>query len=53
MFRGLSFPQLFLATFLGVGAGVYIYKPIYEQYYWEQKRLKADVNTVDTVEKKE
>ncbi|XP_053318503.1 protein PIGBOS1 [Spea bombifrons] len=53
MFRGLSFPQLFLATFLGVAGGVYIYKPIYEQYYWEKKTLKADANSPELVKNEE
>ncbi|KAM4747896.1 protein PIGBOS1 isoform 1-T2 [Rhinophrynus dorsalis] len=53
MFRRLSLPQLFLATILGVAGGVYIYKPIFEQYMWDQKKLKDHVQSVEAVDKKE
>ncbi|KAE8617679.1 hypothetical protein XENTR_v10009162 [Xenopus tropicalis] len=53
MYRRLSLPQLFLATFLGVAGGVYIYKPIFEQYMWEQKSLKQEAQTIETVEQNE
>ncbi|XP_056428347.1 protein PIGBOS1 [Hyla sarda] len=47
----LPFGQLFLALLLGVGGGIYIYKPLFEQYRYEQKAVQADSNTTD--EKKE
>ncbi|XP_030046090.1 protein PIGBOS1 [Microcaecilia unicolor] len=47
-----SIPQILLATLLGIAGGLYIYKPIYEQYYWDQKKLKATLATAEEAEKK-
>ncbi|XP_018110943.1 protein PIGBOS1 [Xenopus laevis] len=52
MYRRFSFPQIFLATLLGVAGGVYIYKPMFEQYAWEQKHPKQEASTIETVGKK-
>ncbi|OCT86962.1 hypothetical protein XELAEV_18020652mg [Xenopus laevis] len=44
--------HIFLATLLGVAGGVYIYKPMFEQYAWEQKHPKQEASTIETVGKK-
>ncbi|XP_014339840.1 protein PIGBOS1 [Latimeria chalumnae] len=40
VFSRLSFPQIAMMTLLGAAGGVYVYKPIYEQYSKDQRRLK-------------
>ncbi|XP_053575879.1 protein PIGBOS1 [Bombina bombina] len=52
MFRRLSFTQLLIATVVGVSGGVYIYKPIFEQYRWDQKHLKTEVQAAKVLEEK-
>ncbi|XP_069766552.1 protein PIGBOS1 [Narcine bancroftii] len=34
----LTFPQMCLAVVLGVAGGIYIYKPLYEQYRLERAK---------------
>ncbi|MBN3283027.1 RB27A protein, partial [Polyodon spathula] len=40
IFGRLSFSQIAMVTLIGVAGGVYVYKPIYEQYNKEQRLLK-------------
>nr|XP_033789831.1 protein PIGBOS1 [Geotrypetes seraphini]XP_033789832.1 protein PIGBOS1 [Geotrypetes seraphini] len=47
-----NIPQILLATLLGVAGGVYIYKPMCEQYYREQKTLKDTLAPAQEAEKK-
>lgn len=47
----LPFGQLFLAVLLGVAGGVYIYKPMVQQYIFERKALKSDITTTETLKK--
>ncbi|XP_073509105.1 protein PIGBOS1 [Phyllobates terribilis] len=51
MMRGLPFGQLFLAVLLGFTGGVYIYKPLIQQYMSERKALESDMTTTDAVKK--
>ncbi|KAM8972833.1 protein PIGBOS1 [Pelodytes ibericus] len=53
MVRGLPFTQILMATVLGVAGGIYIYKPIFEKLAWEQKHLKSDIETAESLGKKE
>ncbi|XP_029430917.1 protein PIGBOS1 [Rhinatrema bivittatum] len=52
MYSRFSIPQILLATLLGAGGGLYIYRPIYEQYYWEQKKSKASLPASKEAEEK-
>ncbi|XP_072258455.1 protein PIGBOS1 [Pyxicephalus adspersus] len=40
MYRKLPFHQLSIAVILGVVGGVYIYKPLFQKYVFEQRQLK-------------
>ncbi|XP_069078537.1 protein PIGBOS1 [Pleurodeles waltl] len=40
MFRRFTVPQMLLASLVGIAGGFYIYKPIYEQYYWDNRTTK-------------
>ncbi|MEE6503012.1 hypothetical protein FKM82_004710 [Ascaphus truei] len=51
MYRRFNFAQIVFATVLGVAGGVYIYKPIFEQYRWDQRHEKAP--TAEDLGKKE
>ncbi|XP_069838677.1 protein PIGBOS1 [Dendropsophus ebraccatus] len=51
MFGRLPFGQLFLAVVLGVAGGVYIYKPLFEQYRFEQQASQSDVTATDSAKK--
>ncbi|XP_075201874.1 protein PIGBOS1 [Anomaloglossus baeobatrachus] len=51
MKRGLPFGQLFLAVLLGFAGGVYIYKPLLQQYTHERKPLESDITTIDAIKK--
>ncbi|XP_067827635.1 protein PIGBOS1 [Heptranchias perlo] len=39
----LTWPQLALVTVLGVAGGLYVYKPIYQQYSLEQRKARERV----------
>ncbi|XP_069480975.1 protein PIGBOS1 [Ambystoma mexicanum] len=52
MYRRISLPQMMLATVIGIAGGYYIYKPIYEQYNWEQRTLKNKAPPVQEGQKK-
>ncbi|XP_056665938.1 protein PIGBOS1 [Monodelphis domestica] len=52
MFGRLSFPQIILASVLGVAGGIYIYQPIFEQYSRDQKLLKEKPQIVQESEEK-
>ncbi|XP_053449329.1 protein PIGBOS1 [Nycticebus coucang] len=52
MFRRLTLPQLFFATFLGIASGIYIYQPIFEQYSRNQKELTEKLKLAQESEKK-
>lgn len=36
----LTLPNLIICTFFGVGGGIYIFKPLFEQFA-EEQRIKA------------
>lgn len=46
-------PYIFLGALLGVAGGVYIYKPIFEQYNRNQNKLKDNPQAPELGEKKE
>ncbi|XP_072472176.1 protein PIGBOS1 [Notamacropus eugenii] len=53
MYGRLTFPQMLLASVLGVAGGIYIYQPIFEQYSRDQKILKEKTQSVqESLEKK-
>ncbi|XP_055971618.1 protein PIGBOS1 [Sorex fumeus] len=53
MFGRLTFPQLLFASILGIAGGIYIYQPIFEQYFRDQKELRENVKSApDSKEKK-
>ncbi|KAF6352058.1 PIGB opposite strand 1 [Rhinolophus ferrumequinum] len=52
MFRRLTFPQLLLASVLGIAGGIYIYQPIFEQYSRDQKELKEKLKLAQESEEK-
>ncbi|XP_019389089.1 PREDICTED: protein PIGBOS1 [Crocodylus porosus] len=43
MFGRLTFTQKILGMVLGVAGGVYIYKPIFDQFRREQKQIKEEL----------
>ncbi|XP_075714087.1 protein PIGBOS1 [Rhinoderma darwinii] len=51
MMHRLPFGQLFLASLLGFAGGVYIYKPLFQQYLFERKTLESDITATDAVKK--
>ncbi|XP_073443125.1 protein PIGBOS1 [Dendrobates tinctorius] len=51
MTRGLPFGQIFLAVLLGFTGGVYIYKPLIQQYVYERKASESDITPTDAVKK--
>ncbi|KAK6475173.1 protein PIGBOS1 [Huso huso] len=53
IFGRLSFSQIALVTLIGVAGGVYVYKPIYEQYNKEQRLLKEKKEPQQLGEQKE
>ncbi|KAK1160720.1 protein PIGBOS1 [Acipenser oxyrinchus oxyrinchus] len=53
IFGRLSFSQIALVTLVGVAGGVYVYKPIYEQYNKEQRLLKEKKEPQQLGEQKE
>ncbi|XP_041082816.1 protein PIGBOS1 [Polyodon spathula] len=52
IFGRLSFSQIALVTLIGVAGGVYVYKPIYEQYNKEQRLLKEKTEQGELGEQK-
>lgn len=53
IFGRLTFFQMVVVTFLGVAGGVYVYKPIFEQYAKDQKPLKEKEQAVQLEKPKE
>ncbi|XP_077324514.1 protein PIGBOS1 isoform X1 [Lithobates pipiens] len=52
MIPRLPFGQLMLAMLLGVGAGLYIYKPLIERHQFEQRQQNTKVQITDVEENK-
>lgn len=52
MFGRWSLPQLLFAGILGIAGGIYIYQPIFEQYYRDQKALKKKMELTKESEEK-
>ncbi|XP_038606489.1 protein PIGBOS1 isoform X1 [Tachyglossus aculeatus] len=52
MFGRLTLPQMIFAGVLGVGGGIYIYQPIFEQYTRDQRALKEKSPTAQEPEDK-
>ncbi|XP_068131592.1 protein PIGBOS1 [Hyperolius riggenbachi] len=50
MRRRLPFSQLLLAVLVGVAGGVYIYRPLFEQYLYEHKPLQTDSDVTKIAE---
>lgn len=53
MRRRLTFTQIFLGTLLGVVGGFYIYKPVFEQYYWKQNTSSEKLKLTQEKEEKD
>ncbi|XP_043934888.1 protein PIGBOS1 [Protopterus annectens] len=53
IFGRLTFFQMVAMTFLGVAGGVYVYKPIFEQYTKDQKLLKENEQATQAEKPKE
>ncbi|XP_023578655.1 protein PIGBOS1-like [Octodon degus] len=51
MFGRLSLPQLLFAGIMGIAGGIYIYQPIFEQYFRDQKASKKVELTEEPEEK--
>ncbi|XP_028926727.1 protein PIGBOS1 [Ornithorhynchus anatinus] len=52
MFGRLTLPQMIFAGILGVGGGIYIYQPIFEQYARDQRALKEKLPVTEEGEDK-
>ncbi|XP_078540994.1 protein PIGBOS1 [Lissotriton helveticus] len=52
MFRRFTLPQMLLASLIGIVGGYYIYKPIYQQYYWDSRTTKGTEEMPQQEEKK-
>ncbi|XP_049629703.1 protein PIGBOS1 [Suncus etruscus] len=52
MFRRLTFPQLLFASILGISGGLYIYQPIFEQYFRDQKEFGENLKLAPKSEEK-
>ncbi|XP_074862957.1 protein PIGBOS1 [Carettochelys insculpta] len=50
---GKGSPHIFVGALLGIVGGIYIYKPIFEQYHKDQNKLKEKLQTPELQEKKE
>ncbi|XP_024060703.2 protein PIGBOS1 [Terrapene carolina triunguis] len=53
MYGKVPLPHIFLGALLGVAGGIYIYKPIFEQYHRKQNKLKEKLQAPELEEKKE
>ncbi|XP_014372535.1 protein PIGBOS1 [Alligator sinensis] len=53
MFGRLTLPQIILGVVLGVGGGIYIYKPIFDQFRREQKQLQEKLEAPQDVAKED
>ncbi|XP_072004281.1 protein PIGBOS1 [Engystomops pustulosus] len=51
MMRRLPFGQVFLAVLLGFASGVYIYKPLIQEYMFERRALESDIASTETGKK--
>ncbi|XP_045305637.1 protein PIGBOS1 [Leopardus geoffroyi] len=52
MFGRLTLPQLLFASILGIGGGMYIYQPIFEQYYRDKMEFKKKLKLTQESEEK-
>ncbi|XP_077604418.1 protein PIGBOS1 [Crocuta crocuta] len=52
MFGRLTLPQLLFASILGIAGGMYIYQPIFEQYYRDQMEFKKKLKLTQESEEK-
>ncbi|XP_019359792.1 PREDICTED: protein PIGBOS1 [Gavialis gangeticus] len=53
MFGRLTFPQKILGMVLGVAGGIYVYKPIFDQFRREQKQIKETLEAPQDVAKED
>ncbi|XP_021116963.1 protein PIGBOS1-like [Heterocephalus glaber] len=52
MFGRLSLLQLLFTGIVGIAGGIYIYQPIFEQYFRGQKTLKKKVELTEESKEK-